>query len=88
MRDTNLTGLNRRVNNFTRQSWRTFFVVFLKWICRLYLFSHNDFVKSFSKVTVLPSCGYASLPEHAKSGAFSGITVTNYKLSKQPDFAE
>ena len=70
-------SLNLRVNNFNRQSWWTFFIVLLKWICRLYLLLHHDFVKSFSKVTVLPrpavdsrKITLSSLTEQAKNGAF------------------
>ena len=79
MWETNLPSLNLCVNNFNRQSWWTFFIVLLKWICRLYLFYflHHDSVKSFSKVTVLPGPAVDSrkitlsiLTEHAKSAAF------------------
>ena len=73
----NAAKLNLCVNNFNRQSSWTFFIVLLKWICRLYLFLHHDSVKSFSKVTVLPGPAVDSrkitlsiLTEHAKSAAF------------------
>ena len=66
--EANLTSLNL---------WWTFFIVLLKWICRLYLFLHHDSVKSFSKVTVLPGPAVDSrkimfhiLTKHAKGAAF------------------
>ena len=77
MWEANLTSLNLCVNNFYRQSWWTFFIVLLEWICRLSLFSHHDSVKNFSKVTVLPGPAvdsrkitFSILTEHAKSAAF------------------